>query len=1770
MNNNPTVEKNNSKNRRFAGKILGFFALLIALSIFGGLQLKENKRKSEIKKTIHELLAEAEQLMEENDTTAIYLDGRPLQRTGELIRRAAELLDEIDHEIPELKKNSNQIQEQVGARVRQLEFIALIEQAGIKAIENIDDPGFSKEQDIKQAFEKLNLNPFNDPPAQTARSVKQSKGLVREFILIGLQNWSKAINKTRPEDSTRLDDFIEQVDTNSWRTKLRAAVRSKDAAALDSLANSPGPASQPIYTAMTIGSAPGEGSFSESLKKILQQCQAENPSSYWPNLILGTHLTSTNDLEVEINLNTHLVQVAPYELNGEKPVNRQKQVPTQNIEAIAYLKAAVAVRPDIEFPWYALSKKLSEAGRTEKARDTMTKALQSHPDSQKINLLIASNFLSTGESRKAIPYFQKVIDRNFAIKFASCQLGLAYLDLAQYEEGRNSLMKAVNLSEQALNTKLKYMGIESEFDESFVSLSVASAMISNGDYLKSAESSRAFLQDHPNDLRGLLTLGYSLMAMGDATASNTPLQKARKLGLPTPEALGICGLSLMTQGKHQEAISLFKQALTLESNPNAKAQILNNIGACSRDRGHLAEAEEYFIDAVELNPAYSSARSNLGLCHYKQKKHESAIEHLKKALELNPDDKSPNRTLRDAYCAIEEFANAFEATRQLNNAEDYQILGTLLLDKKMSESAMEAFQEALGLNPELASAHLGGGIVLEQSDQRGKALESLNEALRLDPTSGEIQKNIAEVFWQQNLYEQATLANLHHVILTPFATFPDSQTLPGLVASGRPSLAQLVHGECGDINCAFRTSDKLEQELIRMFQDKEKDSPEFQGKLSELSDLAFHQLNRMKVLPKVSERQLRRAWENQREKINKQLGTATIRMIFLPTTDETLADQKATAETILSQLRAGETFEELAEKHSPNIGSKLKTRSYLDLNEALRNPAFSLAIGDYTSEVIVASNGLFLLKVESRKPGNATELDSEEVREATKAVCNEQRKADWEKNFMRRMQNPDNDRITTLVDLLFGEQCLQKNNLEGGKKHLRKALISLATNDPLDLILKNRIQENLTGIEAARNAPQTPFSSIWWLVKAVNVKPLPELTQHLKTLKSRPNPEDDHLIDALLQLGLHHLTIEDIPKAYRLADEALAVNNRIRGNGESHLYSALPLLFKAKCQRENGEIEESLASASRGLQLMRKIFPKNHQYVEQGLINYSMSLVTSPSHPDALPILTELIELLEQRDAGSELLASLYEAMGSILLDTGKMREASFYVEKAISRFQSTPKPNPKYYSSALLLRSLIQRGRGQLEEAELSIEHVIQIRRDNPHLRKMLPSALTNYSRILFLRSNYNLAEDAVREALEICSTLSESIQKDAGPAHHVLATLLSEKNQYEEAVKEQRIAIKLAPSGEVRISLVSELSDYLSNLGQLKESASLLREVETWIDSLAAPQGRKTIKNLRKLAIFHFEKENWQTAQKAIKAAIRLEQEKKNPPGVMSNTAILAKILLGKGQYTETEKILKSELLEFQENSNREITPIVITLHSLMSRVYLEQGRYDLAEAELKKSLNMLNEILPPNDPQSIGLSLAAARIYDQQNKHKEVEKTSRSALDLLPADEHETREYAQSLLAISLSKQGHHDEAEEIITRALKSAEGRGEKTEPGMLRLNAIILRNSGKFEKADSIFRAALSETDKKIDENHPKRAPIRVDFAKSLALQNKFDLALPLAEEALLIQEKNLRNDHPGFKKSFDLLSKIHTGLKNPEEALKFTEKSKKLAKALEVENVEE
>jgi tetratricopeptide (TPR) repeat protein len=268
-------------------------------------------------------------------------------------------------------------------------------------------------------------------------------------------------------------------------------------------------------------------------------------------------------------------------------------------EAIDRLRQLAREQPKQAAVQVVLGEQLYAIGKHTQALEEFDRALKGDPSNQPARYGKAMCLLATGDATAAVRELKDLVSLNPAHARAHFQLG-------KQARSDKDLAGAIASFQRAT-------GYEPDFAEAWAQL--GAAYREQGDDAKSEYHYRQALKLNPDLSTALYGLARILSARGETAAAEEYLERfQRGRGDPRRNSqatyLNSAGLEQMSQGKLEQALSSFEEALKLDS---AFAIAAYNAGVALARLRRADEAIISFQRAIELQPMLANAHYALGV-----------------------------------------------------------------------------------------------------------------------------------------------------------------------------------------------------------------------------------------------------------------------------------------------------------------------------------------------------------------------------------------------------------------------------------------------------------------------------------------------------------------------------------------------------------------------------------------------------------------------------------------------------------------------------------------------------------------------------------------------------------------------------------------------------------------------------------------------------------------------------------------------------------------------------------------------------------------------------------------------------------------------------------------------------------------------------------------------------------------------------------------------------------------------------------------------------
>ncbi len=207
------------------------------------------------------------------------------------------------------------------------------------------------------------------------------------------------------------------------------------------------------------------------------------------------------------------------------------------------------------------------------------------------------------------------------------------------------------------------------------------------------------------------------------------------------------GVSYLRQLRLEQALEQFDLAIFADG---AFADAQNARGVVLARQGRADEALPAFENAAQLQPDQLGFRLNVALAHHLMGNYESADVLYRQVVSQD-----------DSYAGLYDFLAATET------AEESYRIATGYMQQQLWDKAMERLDDALGADPQMATAYNARGVVLTHLGDYDEAFLNFERAEELAPTDAGIRLNMAIVRHLQGRRHEANVIYRQLVDMEP-------------------------------------------------------------------------------------------------------------------------------------------------------------------------------------------------------------------------------------------------------------------------------------------------------------------------------------------------------------------------------------------------------------------------------------------------------------------------------------------------------------------------------------------------------------------------------------------------------------------------------------------------------------------------------------------------------------------------------------------------------------------------------------------------------------------------------------------------------------------------------------------------------------------------------------------------------------------------------------------------------------------------------------------
>uniref|UniRef100_A0A8R1Y0I7 protein O-GlcNAc transferase n=2 Tax=Onchocerca TaxID=6281 RepID=A0A8R1Y0I7_ONCVO len=263
----------------------------------------------------------------------------------------------------------------------------------------------------------------------------------------------------------------------------------------------------------------------------------------------------------------------------------------------------------------------------------------------------------------------------------------------------------------------------------------------------------------PDFIDGYINLAAALVATGDLDQAVNAYVSALQYNPDLYCVRSDLGNLLKAMGRLEDAKWVFAINSSLANLEFVVAQAKRQFEGC-------------YLKAIETQPQFAVAWSNLGCVFNAQGEIWLAIHHFEKAVQLDPNFLDAYINLGNVLKEARIFDRAVAAyLRALNLAGNHAVvhgnLACVYYEQGLIDLAIDMYRKAIDLQPNFPDAYCNLANALKEKGLVSEAEAAYNKALQLCPTHADSQNNLANIKREQGKIEDATRLYLKALEIYP-------------------------------------------------------------------------------------------------------------------------------------------------------------------------------------------------------------------------------------------------------------------------------------------------------------------------------------------------------------------------------------------------------------------------------------------------------------------------------------------------------------------------------------------------------------------------------------------------------------------------------------------------------------------------------------------------------------------------------------------------------------------------------------------------------------------------------------------------------------------------------------------------------------------------------------------------------------------------------------------------------------------------------------------
>ena len=236
----------------------------------------------------------------------------------------------------------------------------------------------------------------------------------------------------------------------------------------------------------------------------------------------------------------------------------------------------------------------------------------------------------------------------------------------------------------------------------------------------------------PPALETKIAAGVQALKSGDLNSADEVFSDALRQGIKHPLIYHNLGVLAQLRGNHAEAVTRFRQALSLQPNYGPSRLLLgSSLLALHRN----SEAVRELKRAAVLMPKESQGHLQLAKAYGATDNWIAAVQEFQKLVELAPQEPEYSFQLGTAWAKLSGWSYSQITRINPDSARLHQALGQEYVIQEKYDLALAAYQQATRSDPKMPELHLAMALILLELKKFDQALAEIDLELNLVPES---------------------------------------------------------------------------------------------------------------------------------------------------------------------------------------------------------------------------------------------------------------------------------------------------------------------------------------------------------------------------------------------------------------------------------------------------------------------------------------------------------------------------------------------------------------------------------------------------------------------------------------------------------------------------------------------------------------------------------------------------------------------------------------------------------------------------------------------------------------------------------------------------------------------------------------------------------------------------------------------------------------------------------------------------------------------------